>query len=268
MILEIDIGNSGLKWRLREGKTITVQGRSSREQFSGYDAFFDGIGQQINGSLQQVLVSTVVPTEQQALTEACFRCFRLSPWYADVVPACAGVVNGYKRVEQMGVDRWMAILAAHNLFAADCLVVDGGTALTVDLLLASGEHRGGYIVPGLSLMRHALFRDTDRVKLSEISYHKQPNVGQSTQTAVASGLSNMHLGLILLSLEELESQSVQTPRIILTGGCAKALNSMLHAYLGNRGEQARVKAIELIPSLVFDGLALAAKAANYNPGNC
>ena len=63
------------------------------------------------------------------------------------------VINGYSTFEQLGADRWAAIVGAWQLRRRALCVVDAGTAVTIDLVAASGRHQGGVIVPGLDLMR-------------------------------------------------------------------------------------------------------------------
>src|SRR5690606_16101045 len=82
--------------------------------------------------------------------------WHLQPEFATVTASCAGVQNGYVVPEKLGVDRWLALLAAYTTAAGPCCVVDCGTTITVDFVDRTGRHRGGYIVPGLHLMRDAL----------------------------------------------------------------------------------------------------------------
>ncbi|AAV82834.1 MULTISPECIES: type III pantothenate kinase [Idiomarina] len=77
----------------------------------------------------------------------------------------AGVTNGYtKEPERLGSDRWMALLGCHEQVKQNALIVDAGTALTIDWLMADGRHLGGWIVPGRQLMLNALGQGTANLK--------------------------------------------------------------------------------------------------------
>lgn len=251
MILEIDIGNSSIKWRIRDG--VVFNGITSFEHSSLTD--FDRIFDAVVDLPKQVVVATVVPKLKSALSEWCMASWQVQPYFVEVSQYCAGVTSAYQQVEQMGVDRWLALLAAYHQNQSACLVIDSGSALTVDLLLSSGQHMGGYIVPGLMLMKNALFRDTAQVKPTTIIYDGLLAPGNSTQRAVSSGFQLMHLGLICAALERLSVVEERRPDLVLTGGGAKALAEVLQSFMADRSQ--KIGEIIISPSLVMDGLSLA-----------
>ena len=227
MILEIDIGNSSLKWRLLAGDSGVVADRGVTGH-ADYPDFFSTL----SAKPKVIRVASVVTALDSELREDCLRLWGVEPIFAKVTKLCAGVTNAYDDVGQMGVDRWLAMLAAYSDCRDACLVVDAGSALTVDIVKSSGQHLGGYIVPGLQLMRGALFRDTDRVKPSLIDYDGELLPGRSTQEAVAAGFRIMHLELILNSLKRLLlAAKGGHVAIYLTGGGALALRSALYSKL-------------------------------------
>lgn len=79
----------------------------------------------------------------------------------------AGVRNGYADYQRLGMDRWLAIIGAYQLARGACLVLDLGTAITADYVNAAGEHLGGYICPGLPLMRGLLRTHTQRIRYED-----------------------------------------------------------------------------------------------------
>lgn len=105
----------------------------------------------------------------------------------------AGVRNGYQNPGQLGVDRWCALLGARSLQAGNLLVVMAGTATTIDVLDAEGNFRGGLILPGQSLMRQALARDTAALPLAEGACERWP---QTTADAIHTGTLFAQLGAI------------------------------------------------------------------------
>jgi type III pantothenate kinase len=133
-------------------------------------------------------------------------------------------------------------------------VVDSGSACTVDLILASGLHLGGYIVPGVELMRGALFRDTDRVKLFSINYDDPPRLGQNTLQAVSSGLQVMLMALVVVALDELLAAGAKKPVVVIAGGGSRGMISLFNEYLSGRNRSSDVGDVVLRPDIVFEGL--------------
>jgi len=250
MILEFDIGNSNIKWRFCSDGKIHSSGSCSHNGRIVYRYLLASI----DVVPSCISVVSVLATEKEQFSEWCYRRWGLKPQFAEVARHCAGVTNGYDEVSQMGPDRWLGMIAAYNQVHHDCLVVDSGSACTVDLLLASGQHLGGYIVPGLELMRGALFRDTDRVKLSSINYDDDVVLGCSTNQAVSSGLQLMLLGLVSIALDELIKAGADRPVVIITGGGAQNLAELLEDYLMERARMSDIDSIMLKPDLVFEGL--------------
>lgn len=249
MFLEIDIGNTRIKWRLRE-KTQIIDSQSSLtagiSDVGGLDKLFERV---VLSSVEGIYIGSVVPSCQALLIDWCAKRFQCKPVFVEVVKRHGSVVNGYRDVSQMGVDRWLAILAAFKRAKQSCVIVDAGSAVTVDLLMADGVHCGGYIVPGLSLMNDALFRNTGRVKIAVDDYPSAPKAGGSTKEAVVSGLPLMLLGLVRQALLEIEAAGALTPKIIVTGGDGWYLANLLVVNGFQR--------VESVPELVLDGLQLA-----------
>ncbi|KLD77762.1 type III pantothenate kinase [Xanthomonas hyacinthi] len=155
---------------------------------------------------------------------------------------CAGVRIAYAQPHKFGVDRFLALLAAHG--GGDVLVVGVGTALTLDLLDRDGLHHGGRIAPSPTTMRQALQQRAAQLPAEGGDYHE---FAADTADALASGCDGAALALIERSLQRGEALLARRPRLLLHGGGAPPL---LHA----------LPAAEQRPSLVLDGLALWAQA--------
>ena len=138
----------------------------------------------------------------------------------------------------MGVDRWLAMLGARKREQGRLCVVDAGSALTLDFVSATGQHEGGYIIPGAALMERALLLDTDRVRFDETAdYALSPGV--STAEAVRHGIALAQAGAIGLALEQAGSEPIA---LLYCGGAGETLRQLV-----NRGGQ-------WLPDLVFEGL--------------
>ena len=153
------------------------------------------------------------------------------------------MTSGYGRPETLGVDRWMAILAAWDRVQVPCVVVDAGSALTIDFIAAGGRHLGGYIVPGIQMMLDALYGGTADVRVEGRPVFSQL-AGGDTITAVHNGCSTMAIALIEKSLNQLEDIA-GSAMVVLTGGDSEQLAKAL-------GDQCLH-----VPDLVLVGLGIA-----------
>lgn len=243
MILDVDMGNTRIKWLLRDDELNILQ------QGAFVEADLESNLIALPKSINSVRVASVRPSLHNRFDRLCEQHWQLKPEYASVSQSFAGVINAYDDIEQMGVDRWLGIIAASTLCSSSGLVVSAGSAMTVDLLDECRQHLGGFIVPGLRLMRESLYRDTDQVKLDNIDYDTELGAGKSTQEAVASGLVLMQLGLIQQSLHRLNASTVT---IVVTGGDGELLCKMIES---NNCSSSKVSVI-YEPNLIFKGLAL------------
>ena len=142
----------------------------------------------------------------------------------------------------MGVDRWLAVVAAYHQFHQPCVVVDIGSAITVDIVDGSGQHLGGYIVPGIRMMRQSLYRGTNKVKVA-LEGHDGIGPGKSTVQAVSQGGLLMVKAMIEYVAKDLVVAGLVVP-VVITGGDAAHLVDVL------------VGEVHHVPELVLDGLAI------------
>jgi type III pantothenate kinase len=242
MILLVDIGNSRIKWECRQGAQIHAEGKTLRPA-EGLDRTFDA--QWAALTPRRVVTSNVAGqhiTDQ--LTAWCERNWALSPRFIATAAEGYGVRNGYEDYRQLGVDRWLALIAAwHRCHGASC-VVDCGTAVTLDALSPNGEHLGGMILPGLALMRMSLHKHTEGIRVEEGG---QPVLfARNTRDGIAAGGANAVAGGIDRFVLELK-QRLGEVRCLITGGDA----GYLLPLLADRFEE--------IPNLVLQGLAIMAE---------
>lgn len=175
-----------------------------------------------NHPWQAVYVASVAADEKIDLLQQQLGLTHL-PWYRLKSEANAfSVTNSYKIPEKLGVDRWLALQGAVSMFAdTDLLVVDAGTALTIDWLSDKQEHQGGWIIPGVRLQQEAVISNTAKV-------HSQPGganvlqLGTDTHTCVENGALAAVCGSIRLAW-----QLKPAKHLLLTGGDAEKLISYL-----------------------------------------
>lgn len=136
-----------------------------------------------------------------------------------------GVKNAYTQPHTLGADRWVALLAARQLYSGAVCIVDCGTAVTVDVLGADGAHRGGLILPGLELMRQSLRAGTGEIRLPTEDAHTGL-LASSTTGAVVSGTLHGVAGAV----DRVHAQCVEDfgeVLCVLTGGDAQAVMQAL-----------------------------------------
>lgn len=148
-----------------------------------------------------------------------------------------GVKNAYLKPSKLGVDRWLAMIAAQYEYSAPLCIVDCGTAITLDCIDAQGQHLGGMIMPGWGLMQQSLHKGTANLGLSNESYSL--GLANNTQAAIFNGRLAAIKGFI-------DAGMINSAQLLLTGGNAEFIQKSL-----------QLTAI-LDSNLVLKGLALEA----------
>ena len=156
-----------------------------------------------------------------------------------------------ERPDMVGVDRLLDAVAANCLRGAGrpAVVIDVGSAITVDLVSADGVFRGGAIAPGIGMSAQALHTFTDLLPLVDMSelVEPPPALGTSTVAAMQSGLYWGAVGMIRQLTQELTAGMARPPHVFLTGGAGPAVAELL-------GPET-----QYIPHLTLAGIALVAK---------
>lgn len=156
--------------------------------------------------------------------------------------------------ERVGIDRLLNAVAVNRLRQAQrpAIVVDLGTACTVDLISANGVFEGGAILPGATLSAASLHSGTAALPLLTAEDFNQPPavIGKTTQQAMTAGIYWGLVGAVRELIERIARECLQPPQLFLTGGAA----SQLVAHLSNNEERPRH-----IPNLVLAGIALVAE---------
>jgi len=156
-----------------------------------------------------------------------------------------------KRPDMAGIDRLVDAVAANRLreHGRAAVIVDVGTAITVDLVSADGAFLGGSILPGLAISARALNEFTDLLPLVDISELSEspPALGTTTEDALRSGLFWGTLGAIRQLIEQLARDAGACPQVFLTGGAGSAVAQLL-------GPDA-----QYVPHLTLAGIALSTR---------
>tara|TARA_Y100001935_G_scaffold255633_1_gene270259 strand:+ start:2958 stop:3677 length:720 start_codon:yes stop_codon:yes gene_type:complete len=125
--------------------------------------------------------------------------------------------------EQLGIDRWLAMLACKKKFMKnDCMVIDAGTAITIDLLNKDGSHVGGFILPGLHLSKKAIL-DGTAIKVSQNEKELKIDLGLNTIDAIGNG----SLMAVISLIEKISNRYGKNLSIALGGGDCDILSESL-----------------------------------------
>jgi type III pantothenate kinase len=235
VILLLDIGNSRTKWALLGPEGLGPSG--ARAHGGGTELLPDDIPV----VPKQVYAANVAGPQAAELLRGAVQGRWACPLvFARAVAVTGPVRNGYADCQQLGVDRWMAILAAYERCSSGVCVVDAGTATTVDLVAAGGQHLGGFILPGVDLMVRSLMDATGELRrLDEGSpADETPQPATATGRAMRDGAWLATAGLVDRALGFLGN----SPQVVVTGGQGERLTGLLGA--------------RFVAALVLEGLAL------------
>jgi type III pantothenate kinase len=243
--LLFDVGNTRVKWAIDDGESLGKSGATPLDKVRAQG--FEVLARRLPRSVTRVMVSNVAgPEVARDLSQFVRREFDLDASFCCPERSAHGVTNGYRQPRLLGVDRWAAMIGARAETRAALCIVDAGSAVTIDALDRSGQHRGGQIIPGLRLMAKALKRETNGVRETHIRTGN-PGAGISlfadnTADGVRAGALNAVCGAVERAIKILRSEGMR-PRLFVTGGGAATLLEALDAKATHR------------PNLVLQGLA-------------
>ena len=243
MILLIDAGNSRVKWGWLEGEDAGELRWASIATVSLIE--FAASSDHINpfsithADPERIIISNVAGEGAHHLLVNWTSVFDAEPLWLHAENERCGVKNRYDRPEILGPDRWAALIAARGLHNGPSLVVNAGTATTVDMLAGDGSFLGGAILPGVELMRFVLHEHTGRLPIQEGSYREAP---RNTVDAIETGCRHAQAGAVERMYRVFRDMG-GNPLCIVAGGAGRTLVdqlSMPRRYVEN---------------LVLDGLA-------------
>jgi len=223
MKLLLDLGNTRLKWALCEGADWRVRGAV------GWDSDIAAALREAWRELPTPAEATgasVVDAAREATVAAVVRaCWPLDTFWLRTPAEACGVRNAYDEPQRLGVDRFLAMVAAYAAGHAPCILAGVGTALTLDALAADGRHLGGLIAPGPQLMQQALVGATVRVRPERPG--EVLDAAANTADAVASGCWQAAAALIERFARRMGPALGGAPALRLGGGDAAALLPLL-----------------------------------------
>lgn len=243
--LLLDVGNSRIKWGVLDRGDIHRTGHISQQRIreKGLQVLTTRIPRRVDEVFVSNVAGTSFATRLSGVVGMHCNC---DVRFARSERSGWGVTSGYTQPRRLGVDRWVAMVGAWAEVQSTCLVVDAGTALTIDAIDADGRHLGGQIIAGVATMTEALVTATSEIP------HVKPAPGRSasdlgmfarnTAAAVREGAHAAVAGAIDRAIRALQSNAYE-PTVILTGGDASRILNALCDTAVHR------------PHLVLQGLA-------------
>lgn len=256
----LDCGNTRLKWR-QDGQSGSVS-YDNLDQWASSPPFTldDASSGMSSGVVRRVVFAAVRYDESLARAVTSWKSAGIEVFRIESSARAAGVTCAYEDPSKLGVDRWLAVIAAWHQRTGNVVIVDAGTAITVDSVSVAGRHLGGYIVPGLGLMLRSLAAETERVKveLSEFEASLAPAV--ETDGAVNRGATLMVVGLVVQAVTQmLESVGpADVATIFVCGGDGPRILPHIERVAGSFKSSVEV---QLEPDLVLDGLEIVQRSA-------
>lgn len=236
MIVLIDIGNTRTKYCLANDGKKNFQQSISNHSFS--TDFLD-----VNfRDATRVIVASV--SHQQLTDKIWAWCLSNEVTYQRVVSEAKknSVITAYQVPSQLGVDRWLALIGAAEIFPSkNVLIIDAGTATTIDLLASNGQHQGGWILAGIDTLISSVLSNTTQVQAND-KEKQSLAFGANTSENVHNAAWAATVGAVNLAISQAEQQGFMLDEIIFTGGNSTLL-STLTTYQST-----------VIEGLVFTGL--------------
>jgi len=244
MILLLDAGNTSVKWGLGEGGNIVGSGGFIHR---GND--INDLAERSWSVLQKpadVYIANVAGAEmERRLAGWIVKQWGLTPVFITAAGRAGGVTNAYSTPEDLGVDRWAALIGAHHHGGGAVCIVDCGTAITLDMLEADGVHQGGLILPGVGMLQQQLLENTALTNTLRTQESVSP-FAMGTADAVNGGALYMAVAAIDRIVADMASLSDAHLDVLITGGDASRILTLLTCPARHD------------PELVLKGLAMLA----------
>jgi type III pantothenate kinase len=249
MLLAIDVGNTHITVGLFQGKILKQTWRLNT--YRHYTADELGIhflnllaAKKVDVTrLNGVCIASVVPSLDAPLREMSRTYLRQTPMVVSSQTRLS-IKNLYKNPEEVGADRLVNAVAVHALYRKAAIVVDFGTATTLDCVTANGEYLGGAICPGMELAGEWLATHT--AKLPRVTFQSAPSkaIGKTTKESLQSGLFWGYISLVEGLLHRLTNEMGGHPMVIVTGG----LSSVIGPHMKDVSK--------IAPDLTLEGLRI------------
>jgi len=221
MLLAIDIGNTSTKVGIFDGERLSSKFSIPTDPNSSKDGLRSVVGNNIDKSISEAIVCSVVPETEAAMREFLIDVGVDNPVFVTNDFDFRLKIN-YQPLSAIGTDRLVNSFAAVAKHGAPCIVCSFGTATTIDVVDRSRDLLGGVIAPGMTTMAKALHLHT--AKLPEIEIEKPKRaIGNTTVSSIRSGIFYGHIAMAEGLIQRIQNEIGDTPKVIATGGFASLI---------------------------------------------
>ena len=257
MLLAADVGNTNVVFALFEGRQIKARWRIATDPRRTGDEYavwllrlleLQGYAKE---DIDQIIVGSVVPRSIHNLTVLAQKYFGIEPLIAGQDAADWGIAIDVDDPRTLGADRALNTIAAHAKYEGDLIVIDFGTATTIDAVDFTGAYKGGIIAPGINLSLDALVGNT--AKLPRIAIRKPDDenvIGRNTEDQMLIGVFWGYVALIEGLVDRMRRQIGRPANVVATGGLALLFDEITDLF------------DEVDSDLTLDGLAMLAERAS------
>lgn len=227
MLLAIDCGNTNIVFAVFDGDALVCQWRAATKTDKTADEFgiwltqvmkHDGIAPE---AITAAIVGSVVPARNFDIGKLCQKYFSCKARFIGDADVKLGAEIKIDNPREVGADRVVNVIAAHELHRGSCIVIDFGTATTFDVVDSAGAYCGGVIAPGINLSMEALHNATALLPRIPVRHPGHaPVVGTSTIAAMTSGVFWGYVGLIEGLVARIKAERAEPMLVIATGGLA------------------------------------------------
>lgn len=225
-VLLLDIGNTRLKWAWQQNQVFVPGGELVHTGLLGSDQLAQI--SQAHSPAKIVAVCVAEESMRETLRAELQRQLGIPIEFIATPSEGQGIRNGYTQPSQLGSDRWVAMVAARQMWPGYLCVIDAGSALTLDIIQPDGQHRGGYILPGLRMMQTCLLERTAiPVSPKAVIMASTARPGNDTSSCLANGAQQAACGLIERTVLQLEQEAGEPVQCVLTGGDSQYLAATL-----------------------------------------
>ena len=225
MLLAINANNTNTVFALWNGVTLKGNWRTAteaRRTADEYVVWFDhllALAKLSRGDIDGAVIASVVPEVNFNLVTLCRKYCNTDPLMVGEKGVKLGVKALVDRPEEVGADRLVNTVAAHDRYEGPLIVVDFGTATTFDVVDAKGNYTGGVIAPGINLSLAAL--TSAAAKLPAIRVRRTDKViGKDTESCMQSGIYWGYIGLVEGLVARIKTEFGAAMKTVATGGLA------------------------------------------------
>ena len=227
MKLLMDIGNSRVKWKCHSNE-IESQTKNIAYQSTSLITQLDNDFAHTEFHISKVYISNVAGDEiKSKVYQWVADRFNVEPEFAVSLRESCGLISAYQQANQLGVDRFLAMIGAQTLNNKPKVVVDSGTATTIDCINSNHKFMGGVILPGLDLMRISLSSGADALDTTGSSTIMNL-FATDTDDAILSGAKLATVSAIEVAVKNLSDFAGCEADCIITGGNGKVIESHLN----------------------------------------